>query len=59
MAVAIEEMTAEVTPPETATRGAADAAGGSSPGPSSPQQRRLQREQLERLEQRAHRVCAN
>ena len=59
MSVVIDDMTAEVAPPEPTTRGAGDQGGGGSQTTPSPQQVRLQREQLERLEQRARRVCAN
>ena len=56
MSVAIDEVTAEVAPPET--RGQSEPAA-SSPQSSSPQQERRQREQFERLQLRAKRVCAN
>ena len=56
MAVAIDEVTAEVAPPETRGQAApADTASSS----SSPQQERRQREQFERMQLRAKRVCAN
>jgi hypothetical protein len=56
MAVAIDEVTAEVAPPET--RGQAAQADNASSS-SSPQQERRQREQFERMQMRAKRVCAN
>ena len=55
MSVAIDEVTAEVAPPET--RGQAEQAA-SAPS-SSPQQERRQREQFEKMQMRAKRVCAN
>ncbi len=56
MSVAIDEVTAEVAPPDT--RGQSEQAA-SSPQSSSPQQERRQREQFERMQLRAKRVCAN
>jgi hypothetical protein len=56
MTVAIDEVTAEVAPPET--RGQSEQASSSSQS-SSPQQERRQREQYERMQLRAKRVCAN
>jgi hypothetical protein len=56
MAVVIDEVTADVAPPET--RGQSEQASGS-PAPSSPQQERKLREQVERMQLRAKRVCAN
>jgi len=55
MSVAIEEVTAEVAPPET--RG--QQSQGAQPQTTSPAQLRKQREQLERMQQRAARVCAD
>jgi hypothetical protein len=57
MAVAIDEVTTEVTPADS-TRGQPDQ-GGSAPTSASPQQERKQREQFERMQLRARRVCAN
>lgn len=56
MAVAIDEVTAEVATPET--RGQPEQADNASSS-SSPQQERRQREQFERMQMRAKRVCAN
>ena len=56
MPVAIDEVTAEVAPPDT--RGQADQATHAQSA-SSPQQERRQREQFERMQLRAKRVFAN
>jgi len=56
MTVAIDEVTAEVAPPET--RGQSEQSA-STPQSPSPQQERRQREQFERMQLRAKRVCAN
>jgi hypothetical protein len=56
MPVAIDEVTAEVAPPDT--RGQTDQAPNAQPA-SSPQQERRQREQFERMQRRAKRVSAN
>ena len=56
MSVAIDEVTAEVAPPETRGQREQDS---SSPAPPSPQQERKMREQFERMQLRAKRVCAN
>ena len=58
MSVTIEEMTAEVAPHETTTRGQPEQAGGAQ-GSSSPQQERRQREQFDRIQRRASRVRAD
>jgi len=56
MAVSIDEVTAEVSAPEA--RGQT-AQGGSSPQSPSPSDLRRQREQLERMQQRACRIAAD
>jgi hypothetical protein len=55
MAVAIDEVTAEVAPPE----GRAQSPQGAEQPASSPAELRRQREQFERIEKRAARVCAD
>jgi hypothetical protein len=56
MAVTIDEVSAEVSAPES--RGQA-APAGSSQQPPSPSEMRRQREQLERMQQRACRIAAD
>jgi hypothetical protein len=55
MPVAIDEVTAEVAAPE----GRAQSAQGSDSPTASPAELRRQREQFERIEKRAARVCAD
>lgn len=55
MPVTIDEMTADIAPPEN--RGAASET--PSPQPNAPAEQRRQKEQLERIQQRAARVRAN
>jgi len=55
MPVSVDEMTAEVTPPETRSQPAAR----TETQPPSPSEVRRQREQIERMLQRAARVLAD
>ena len=55
MPVTIDEMTADIAPPEN-RGGSADTP---SPPPNAPADQRRQKEQLERIQERAARVRAN
>jgi len=55
MPVSVDEVTAEVAPPENRSQPAARAEA----QPPSPSEVRRQREQFERVQQRAARVCAD